>query len=573
MRTIIVLLFVLCCTVVVGNNELSEQDKLKFDYYFLESIRLKEKGEITNAYNTLNYALSINEKSAAALNEISQYYFMLEELDLGLETLEKSVKSAPDNFEYQMALASVYALTDKNTEAISMYEDLIKEHPDKVELYIAVLDLYLQPSSLNINKAIEALNALENNIGVNEYMSLQKFRLYILNKEEDKAINEINELIEKFPYESKYHIILGDYYFSKENKELALDSYKKAHELNPDNSDYYSAMVNYYLRDGNIEAAKVNIEYLLTNKEIDVEEKMELLDVYIQTLSTDEDLNKAETLLKTMTELHPEEKDIYILYGHILLELNKTEEAKVRFKAATELDAADLNAWLPLVNIIIKENNIDEIIKVCSDALVYLPEYSTFYFYKATAYLLKSDYNNALETYKKGLEYIPEDNPKMSSTFYGQMGDIYFSLGKKQEAYNSFEKSLEYNPNNILILNNYAYWLSTEKRELEKAAKMSLLTITAEPDNSTYLDTYAWILFQQGEYASARMYIEKAIEKDITPGWVLLDHYGDILYKLGEVDFAVSQWEKAITDIDSEKESANKKLLEKKIKKRKYYEK
>jgi len=98
------------------------------------------------------------------------------------------------------------------------------------------------------------------------------------------------------------------------------------------------------------------------------------------------------------------------------------------------------------------------------------------------------------------------------------------------------------------VMNNYAYYLSLEKLELKKAEKMSAKTVELEPKNSTYLDTYAWILYQQGSYSLAKFYIERAIDnlsKEVEKGEVL-EHYGDILWMSNQDEKALEMWQKSL---------------------------
>ena len=109
-----------------------------------------------------------------------------------------------------------------------------------------------------------------------------------------------------------------------------------------------------------------------------------------------------------------------------------------------------------------------------------------------------------------------------------------------------YEKALSYNASNIPVLNNYSYFLAMEGQDLDKAERMSAQTVKAEPDNATYLDTYAWIFFKQGNYSLARIYLQNALDKTKEPSAELFEHYGDILFMLGEVDEAVTYWQKAL---------------------------
>jgi tetratricopeptide (TPR) repeat protein len=230
----------------------------------------------------------------------------------------------------------------------------------------------------------------------------------------------------------------------------------------------------------------------------------------------------------------------------------------------------DIAAWTQLLQIVLKDDNPDEIISICDGAMVYFPDISEFYFYKGMAYYLKKKYQEALDIYQEGLEIAPEENRILLSNFYGQIADIYFQLEQKEEAFENYDKALQYNEKNIVVLNNYAYYLSLIKINLDKAERMAAAVVQLQPDNATYMDTYAWIFFQRGNYSLAKFYIESAISKERSPSGDILEHYGDILFKTGNIDKAVSEWEQALSLKEDEGEKTD--VLKRKITDKTYYE-
>ena len=213
---------------------------------------------------------------------------------------------------------------------------------------------------------------------------------------------------------------------------------------------------------------------------------------------------------------------------------------------------------------------MDGCIKVCNDALVHFPDDSEFYFYKGAAYYQKKEYQNALDTYNEGLSSVSEKDAVLKSNFYGQMGDLYYHLGQKEKAYEMYENALQLDERNIVVLNNYAYFLSLDKKDLSKAERMSNQCMKLQPDNATYIDTYAWVLFMQGSYSLAKFYIELAVSKDKEMSGEVIEHYGDILFMNNDAEKAVAEWKRALEL--KEKEGEDTTLLKKKIADEKYYE-
>jgi tetratricopeptide (TPR) repeat protein len=550
-------------------RSLFAEDQRKFDYFFLEALRLKQKNEYTNTFHTLQYALKIDSTSSVALYEVSRYYLFLKKENLALDALKKAVAHDPDNETYKMALADLNGKLGQFNDAILLYEELAKKNPEKTELHYYLSNLYIQQRDMD--KAIEALNSLENNIGINETISLQKYQLYKLINKKNEALNEIENLAAKFPTESKYQIVIGDFYLEGNEAEKALSYYEKAAKIDPDDPFYFISMANYYEYKKQSEAAALEIEKALKNPSLDIDTKLGILGRYIQGLhNTKKDIESANVLFKTLTEQHSQDKELNVMYGQFLLSQGKTDEAKFQFQVVTETLPENRTAWTQLLEIALKEENTDEIISICDGALLYFPELPEFYFYKGMAYFLRNEYQTALEVYKEGIEVINEEDKALMSNFLSQIADLYYQMGNREEAFSHYDKAIRYNEKNVAVMNNYAYYLSLEKENLDKAERMSAATVQLQPDNATYLDTYAWIFFQKGNYSLAKFYIESAISKNDLPNGDILEHYGDILYKTGNTEQAVTEWEKAL--LVKEEENEDTELLRKKITDKTYYE-
>jgi tetratricopeptide (TPR) repeat protein len=568
-RLFIIILSSLSCFYCFADDALQNYIKgRKFDYFFLEALRLKEKDDHTHAYNALQYALKIDSTSSAALFELSKYYLFLKKDSLALDALQKTVKYSPDNFEYKIALADLSREMQRFAESTAIYEDLVKKYPGKPEIYFYLSNLYLRMQQ--IDKAILALDDLENNMGINEAISMQKYQLYTHLGKSDTAILEIEKLAAKFPMEAKYPIIMGDFYLEKEDTIQALRYYDKAYQLDSNNPYYFVSMARYYEYLGNEAAVIQEIDKALRNPSLDIETKLGILGKYIQTLrQTKKDLENANALLETLLEQHSQERELNMIYGEFLLLQNKTEEAQFQFQIVTEADPENIAAWRQLLNIALREDKMEETISVCDGALIQFPEAIEFYYYKGIAYYQKKEYSTALEIFQKGLEIAPKNNRSLLSNFYGQIGDLYYHLNEKDKAYQSYDTALEYDNSNLLILNNYAYFLSLDKKDLEKAERMSAKCVQLQPDNATYIDTYAWVFFQRGNYSLAKFYIESALSKSKNNSGDIVEHYGDILFMTGNLDKAVSEWEKALEL--KETEGMDTVVLKKKIKDKTYY--
>ena len=541
-------------------KELSEAEQRKFDYFFFEGLNLKTAGKFDAAFDAFNHCMAIDSTASPVLYELSSFYVQMNRPEKAVEMLQRAVANSTDNFTYRMALATISRNLGMYGEAAEEYEKLVKAFPGKPELNYYLAEALTQEGETG--KAIDAYNALESSIGMNEALSMQKYKLYNQLEQSDAAFNEIEKLAIKYPMEARYQIILGDLHLEKNDTIKARAYYQKAHEIDPGNPYYIGSMANYYEATGNKDAAETQIRNALINEKLDVDTKVAILSRYILKLQqTKKGTDSANALFQTLLEQHPEDTDLKQMYGSLLITQGKTDEARFQFQLITEMEPENAAAWQQLLNMSLKAEDIPEVIRICTKCQELFPDAPEYYFYLGIAYYQQEKYQEALNTYYAGINIIPTDNPRLKSDFYGQIGDIYYQMKQMDQTYKAYDEALKYNDNNIVVLNNYAYFLSLDKKDLKKAERMSAQCIKLEPDNATYLDTYAWIFFVQGNYTLAKIYIESALEKDTTKSSELVDHYGDILYMIGDKDKAVEQWKKA-REMGKESEILDRKIIE-----------
>ncbi|MDR1115695.1 MAG: tetratricopeptide repeat protein [Tannerella sp.] len=542
---------------ISDRQTISVEKQRKFDYFYYEGIRLKNAGKFDTSYEMLKHCLEIDSTSSVAMFEISSFYIQLDQPDKAISLLKKAIKYSPNNQEYRSTLASLLFSMEMFGEGAEEYEILVKAFPEKQELNYYLAESYTRMGE--IGKAIDTYNTLENSMGMHEAISVEKFRLYMSIEQPDSAFNELEKLADKFSMEARYPIMIGDLYLQRDDTVRALKYYHQARKIDPESPYFPVSMANYYEKTGQREAAKQQIKEALANERLDVNTKMSILARYIiQQQRTKQD-NDGENLFRTLLEQHPDESRLKLAYGEFLASQNKFDEARFQYQLVTESEPENINAWQQLLELSLQTKDMDEVIRICNKCREIFPEAMEFKFYLGIAYSQQKKYLQAIETYQAEIPSIPKENARLISDFYGQIGDTYFHIKEMDKAFEAYENALKYNDKNIGVLNNYAYYLSLLKRELTKAERMSAQCIKMDPENATYIDTYAWIFFIQGNYPLAKMYIEQALSKDKTNSAELVDHYGDILYMSGEKEKAVEQWIKA-KEAGKNSETLNRKI-------------
>ena len=542
----------------VPGARLTPAGQRKFDYFFYEGLKQKNAGKYDAAFDLFSHCMAIDSTASAVLYELSNFYEQLERPDRAVELLKRAVAGSPGNFTYRIALASISRDQGMYGEAAEEFEKLAADYPGKPELNYYLAEVYTQQGE--IEKAIGAYDALESSMGMNEAITMQKYKLYASIAQDEKAFGEIEKLAAKFPEESRYQIVLGDLYLEENDTVRAREYYDRAHEIDPANPYYIVAMANYYEHTGNGEAAQGQIRDALVNPKLDVDTKMGILSRYIVRLQqSKQGTESANALFETLLEQHPNETKLNLMYGTLLQMQEKNDDARFQFSLVTESEPENMEAWQQLLSLALKNEDIPEVIRICEKCIGLFPKAPQFYFYLGIGYYQQKEYEKALDAYRAGIAVIDPENTQMLSDFYGQMGDIYYQIEQLDKAYEAYDQALKYNPKNVVVLNNYGYFLSTNGGDLKKAERMSAQCIRLEPDNATYHDTYAWIFFMQGNYTLAKIYIESAMGKEGEKSPEIVEHYGDILYKNGDVDKAVEQWKKA-KELKSESTTLDRKI-------------
>ena len=543
--------------------KLSEEQQRKYDYYFLEAAKLKLEKKYDAGFEMLQHCLSINPYAASAHYEIGQYYLSLKQPSQVISSLEKAVLYEPQNFWYNHGLYNIYLQQNETDKAIALLESMTERFPDKLDPLYNLLDTYSRLN--NYDQVIHTLNRLELKMGKNEQLSMEKFRCYLQKKDNKKAFKEIESLVSEYPNDPRYRVILGDVYLQNGKKEEAYHLYREVLTEEQDNAMARYSLASYYEETGQETLHQQQLDSLLLNKKVDSDTKMNVMRrLIVQNEQEGGDSLRIIRLFDRIMEQEPDDDFLPMLYAQYLISKNMEAQSWPVLEQVLDINPSNTAARMTLLGEAIRKEDYQKLIHLCEAGVESNPDRLEFYFYLAIGYNQAERIDDALTTCQKALKHVtPQSSKEVVSDFYTIIGDSWHSKNQNEKAYAAYDSALVYKPDNIGTLNNYAYYLSLENRNLDKAEEMSYKTVKAEPNNATYLYTYAWILFMKGNYTEARIYIDNAIKSNEEKSADVIEHAGDIYFMSGDVEGALMYWKKAL-EMGAESNTLKQKIMQKK---------
>lgn len=547
---------------------LSEEDRQRFDHFFLEALCQQEKGNYTDAFEMLSHCLAIDSTSAEVYFLLSSYYADLKKDSLTMVYMKRAAELNPDNNFYLERFGQSLLNIGEYDQAVDIYERLYANNRHRTDVLELLLKIY--EYNKNHKMMIDVLNRMELVDGSSEQLTLNKMHVYALQGKKEEEFNELKGLTERNPYDLNYRVMLGNWMVQNEHGDEALSLFKEVLDAEPDNLSAQLSLADYYKSVGQDSIADTMIEQILIDKKTPSDTKLSLIrQIIMENQQHGGDstvvLNLFDRILAT-PQTNADIAEIKVAYM-FLCNMPK-EDIRKALQDVLAIAPDNVTARIQLLQNIWETENYEEIIRLAQAGTEYNPDEMVFYYFLGMAYYQTDEHDEALDALRRGVSQINEkSNKEFVSDFYAIMGDILHEKGQNKQAFEAYDSCLVWKADNYGALNNYAYYLSEQGQDLVRAEQMSFKTIKAEPENPIYLDTYAWILFMEEKYEEAKVYIDQALANDSTLSSVYFEHAGDIYSKTGDTGKAVEFWKKAL---EQDKENA---LLRKKIKLKKYVKK
>jgi tetratricopeptide (TPR) repeat protein len=545
-----------------SSKGLSEENQTKFTFYFIDGCKERMKGNIELAEQSFRECLKIDPSSAAVKYELGNIYRFNGLYDNALKYGKECANAEPKNEWYQLLYIECLHNKRQFTPAADVYARLIKNYPNRSEFYEGLAAEYMYSGSYE--KSFKTFDELEKKFGENEAFTLNKIKLLKQLKKTAEVEIEFKKLIASNPSEIRYFTYLSEFYQETNQNEKAMNNYQEALKIDPKNPIVHLALADYYkgLNDNDNMFKEIKIAFESSDLEADT--KVKILSSYYELSDVNQDYKKqADELCDIALRINATSSDIHFIKAEFLLKDKKIKEARDEYEQAIKLDKSSYSIWTQLLSTEAEIGEYQSLEVHSFEAMELFPNQPLPYFFNGLSNTTLKNYPKAIESFKDGLEFV-YDNNLLLIDFYSSLGEVYNSNKEFEKSDKAFDDALKIDPDNASILNNYAYYLSLRKEKLERAEKFSRRSNELSPNNRSYLDTYGWILYQQGKYKEAESWLARAVK--IGSRSAISEHYGDVLYKLDKKEEALKYWQ------DAKIAGGGSEFLEKKITEKKLYE-
>ncbi|RLD23745.1 MAG: hypothetical protein DRI71_04570 [Bacteroidetes bacterium] len=549
-----------------------EQINQEVEYLFIEAEKLYILKNYSQSTELLNRCLSLAPENDVFYYKLAQINNNTEQYTTAADHISRAISINKTNKYYYLLAVDIYSNMGNLQEAANSYEGLIHEVPktDRYLFNLAALYIYLQ----KYDQALQAYNSAEESFGLTEEISMQRQKVYLQQNKLDEAINEGKLLVAKYPNNYRYVLLLAEILSSNKKLEEAKAQLTALLIKNPNYSAARLQLADIYWKENNFADFEKELKLAFEDKALALNAKINTLMKYMVYLPNQNLKLLIPELADELTRKHKDDKNAYLISGDVysafiekgLFTENEVEVAKSKaissYAKYVELDPSNFSVWQNLLNLELQLDLQDSLAVHADQALELFPNQAWVYLVNGIVQQNQNNNKAAAELLEMGSKRATSNKPLLL-IIYSYLGDIYNELEDYDASDKAYESVLGLDPHNYTVLNNFSYYLSLRGEKLEQAKKMCVTLIRNNPDNNTYLDTYAWVHYTIGDYEEAKRIFEKIITSGVDEG-VYYDHYGDTLYKLGKTDEAIEQWTKA-RELDKSIENIDQKINQGKI--------
>ncbi len=527
-----------------------EYDSIKFDYFFVEAVKLKMMGNGGEALRFFEQCLKINPESSATYFMIAQIVAANGDVRSAKKYIHMAINIEPENIWYLMMAAGIYYQEQKLDSAIIYYEKAVTCYPEKEDMKMTLANLYSE------NRKYEEANlifkSLDEKYGINESSTVSAVKNLIWAEKYDDAMEKTKQLLEVYPDEILYNGLLAEIYRGKGESAKAMEVYTRLMERNPDNPETQLSLCDFLITEEKYDELFLLLNSVILNSLVLREDKISLFArlIGIKDL-VKQRIDQIQIAMMVLEAEYRNDHIVQLLRPELLAQEKRYKDAAARLEEVIKSQPENYFAWEKLLLVYLDSGDsgkLEERGKEC--ATKFNRSFLAKILY-ATGASENGNFNTAIEELKKA-EILAGNDVEMQMQVLSIKADVQYKMKDYDKAFATFEEAIRTDKNDITIMNNYAYYLAERNMKLKDAEEMARKVIEAERDNYTYLDTYGWILFKRGKFKDAEKIFREIIEKSEDSDAEYFEHYGYVLQKTKNCREAVLKWKEALK-IDSTK--------------------
>lgn len=548
-------------------------DSRKADYIYMEAMRQNSLGNDDAFFELLQRAQGLDSTDTQPGLTLGYYYMALGQEDStlaakGYDMMRHHFNAHPDDYYSSIFYGMVNNQLGNTAESVRVWQTLDSLNPEKPDVTLKLAEaLQASRDTANLRKSIDVLNRIERAEGKDLGLTSHKVRALMALRDTAATHREVRSLLASSAKNATNTLYAGDVFMALNLPDSAIAYYNKACEIDSTNGLAYYKRAEFYRERGDSIGFDREVFEAVRQEGLDLDVKLEIFSGYIRQLYADSlQRPRIQSIFDDLLLHHPHEARIHDLYSSYLIAIENYRGAAEQQEYALDIDPSDTNRWRSAISLYGRAEDYDKALEVARRANHYLPDDPVLTFYTSTTLSQLNRDEEAMQLLHKALEQTDSADRDLQSTILCSIGDNLYKTGQTDSAFVYYDRALEANPDNLLALNNCAYFMAEQGIDLDKAERMSAICVRQQPDNDTALDTYAWIFFKKKDYAKAKEMIDQAIALEVNdPQADVLHHAGDIYYMNGDPDSALEFWEEALK-LDPEN-----KLLRKKVKNKTHY--
>ena len=547
-----------------SSEGLTEEQRVTLKFMFMNATKERVLGNVDKALELYAQCIRVDSRNHASMYEIASIYTDQKKYTDAIFFASGAAQLDPSNEWYRLLLADLYMETRLFKEGELEYQKLNRDFPGNFDYALDYAAALITNGKLQ--EAVKVYDEVEKRFGASPELTMEKERLWLRLGKVDKAAQEVEKLINTDPRNVSYLSMLVELYQSNNMPEKVLETVERMKQIDAESPYVYLALAGYYRSVNQFDKSFENLKKAFGSNELEHDLKMQIITSYMPLLQGNPDmLRQGLELSQILAQTHPDDAVSLSIYGDFLAMSERCKDAVPQYRKSLSMDANNISVWQQLLICLSETEDVSGMLEASDSALVLFPEQSVLYLFKGTALTLQKNHREAVKALMAGSKLVV-DNDYQLLQFYTRLADNYHSLKEHENSDKYYDKALAIDPNDPLVLNNYSYYLSVRKEQLEKAERMSRKCNEIRPGEPSYEDTYGWILYVMGRYQEAKTWLQKAIDNGGGTNGTILEHMGDVLFKLGNTAGAEEYWNK------SKATGEYSEFLERKIRDRQLYE-